>query len=242
MPKTIKPNSLGDYVGATFLIVLFVAGVWIVWNITRGKGPLGKEPESTPTPPPTFKPVECPPTFEDYQRIKDTTAQTVSLVSQPFSSYGDGTFKYKGVVITKTETDRAKIACGYVSIRASTDGAGLKEWENVYINPNQFGGHLGRNSQFGPGDGQEYSDYVFSLNDIKYWPRRDDTAIRKADWASLLNVSGDVIFEIALNTNNPTGKIESVSLTYKCWNPRTSEENKDCRITVDRVIDSRKPL
>ena len=219
-----------------FIVVTIKFAAWI----TPSNGILNPTP--TPTVAPTFKPVECPPTFEDYPRIKDTTAQTVALIKEPFSSYGTGVFKYKGVVITKIETDKAKVACGYISIRASTDGKGLKEWENVYINPNQFGGHLGRDSQFGPGDGQNYSDYVFSLGNIRYWPNRNDRAIRSADWASLLNVSENVTFEIALNTTNPTGKIEGVSLTYKCWNPRTGEENKDCRIMVDRIIDSKKPI
>jgi len=236
MPTTIKPTSLFDYIGAIVIIVLFVAGVLIVWNITRGESSEVLQNQQV------REIVECPPTTEDYQQIKDVTGQTVQFADSPFPSYGRGKFKYKGVVIIKIETEKSKVACGYISIRASTDGAGLKKWENVYINPNQFGGHLSRESQFGLGDGQEYSDYLFSLSDIYYWPNRNDRAIRNADWASLLNVSDEVTFEIALNTTNPTGMIEGVSLTYKCWNPKTGEENKDCKIRVDKVIDSEKRI
>ncbi len=240
MPKTeiiINTKRLVVFFLMSFIFIVAVIK-YASWVTTKNPSAV-----STPSPIPTsFKSVECPPTFEDYQRIKDTTAQTVSLVNDPFSSYGKGSFRYRGVVVTKIETDKAKVACGYIFIRSSTDRSGLKEWENVYINPNEFGGHLGRNNQFGPGDGQNYSDYVFSLNNINYWPKRDDTAIRTADWASLLNVSGNVTFEIALNTTNPTGKIESVSLTYKCWNPKTGEENKDCKIMVEKIVDSQKSL
>jgi len=228
---TVKPTSWLDYTGAILIMLIFFGGIAFVWNITRDKDKL---PQQRPI-------VECPPTIEDYQNTVSGLGKVAPLLSSPTSSYGEnGQFKRKAVIITKIETEKSKIACGYFSIRVHTGKGGLLYYENVYINPNQFGGHVSSKNQFGPGDGQDYSNYIFSLNNIEYWPTRNNRTIRKADWASLLNVSSEVTFEIGLNTTDPTGIIDEATIVYKCWDPKTGEENKNCKIEVkpatDRII------
>lgn len=234
MPKTknIKPTSLFDYVGAIFMMFLFIGGVLIVWNITRK--------DTSTLAQRTI--VECPPTIEDYQDVANNSGQVVELIPKRVSSYGEnGMFAKKQIVITKIETEKSKIACGYISIRAGTDKYGsLQSWENVYINPNGFGGHIDSENQIGVGDARDYTEYTFSLNEMLYWKTRADRwrgALSNADWASLLNVSTEVTFVIALNTEEVGGFIDSTSIVYKCWNPKTGEENKDCKIEVDSTID-----
>ncbi|KKQ41961.1 MAG: hypothetical protein US61_C0036G0009, partial [Parcubacteria group bacterium GW2011_GWE2_37_8] len=149
------------------------------------------------------------------------------------------------VVIAKSETATSKVACGYLFIRAGTETVGaLQSWEDVYINPNAFGGHLLSKSAFSVNDGQSYSEYIYSLDKIQYWRSIQDHSILTADWASLLNVSPEVSFTIALNTNDHTGFIDEVSIAYKCWDPATGEENTGCRLSVksSEDINTSQPL
>lgn len=212
-------------------LVFVIGGAWISGRFAKVNEPVKTAIQPRPI-------VECPSTVGDYQNTVKDSGQVAKLIPDPVPSYGeDGQFKYKQVVITKIETDKSKVACGYFSIRAHTASGGLKTWQNVYINPNNFGGHISSKNQFGPGDGREYSDYLFPLNQIEYWPTRSDRTIRSADWAALLNVSSEVAFEIGLNVTDKTGIIDEASIVYKCWDPKTGTENKYCKIEVKPATD-----
>jgi len=147
----------------------------------------------------------------------------------------NGEFKSK-VVITKVETEKSKVACGYLFVRAGTKTYGsIQKWENLYINPNGFGGHINAENNIGIGDSDKYSEYLFTLSKMDYWKSRDDrrtNSLQTADWGVLLNVSKTIGFEIGLNTEDKTGFISKFSIAYKCWNPETGEENNDCKIEV----------
>ncbi len=148
----------------------------------------------------------------------------------------DGKFVNSTIVITKNETEKSKVACGYLFVRAGTGTNGsLQTWENVYINPNEFGGHIIPNNT--PGDAREYSEYLFSLDKIQYWKTRNRKSVLTADWAALLNVASQVSFHVALNTEDRSGFIDEIAISYKCWNPKTGEENKECRLDVTNRAD-----
>ena len=196
----------------------------------------GNSPKQSPIPV-NSPSVVCPPDSLSYNNFIDDSPKNVLLIdteTQMFAS--GGKFINLQKVISKSETKESKVACGYLKVVAGTkDYGALQKWENVYINPNGFGGHIDSTNQIGLGDSREYSEYVFPLNRINYWKTRSDRArgnILEADWASLLNVSDTVMFEIALNSENTTGFIKEVSIKYKCWNPANGLENNECSLSV----------
>lgn len=187
--------------------------------------------------------VSCPADFLSYQLLREKPGHIVSLIDTRKSMFAaNGEFVNSQIVITKNETKESKVACGYLLVRAGTGTNGaLQSWENLYINPNEFGGHINSRNQFGPGDGRNYSEYLFSLNDIEYWKTRTERVrgnLLKADWATLLNVQSSLSFDVALNTENKTGFIDELSIIYKCWNPKTGEENDGCKIDVVSKLDT----
>lgn len=181
--------------------------------------------------------IVCPPDFSSYIALAGNSDRVVKLVGSRKAMHAEnGGFVNSQVVITKNETKESKVACGYLFVRAGTGTNNpLQSWENVYINPNDFGGHINPKDQVGPGDVGPYSEYLFPLNRIQYWKTRAERArgnLSNADWAALLNVSERVSFTIALNTTNESGFIDELSIAYKCWNPATGEENVGCKLSV----------
>jgi hypothetical protein len=180
--------------------------------------------------------VTCPPDFLSYQKLITNPKNVVPLISKKTPMYAENGEFHSKIVITKNETDKSKVACGYLFVRAGTETNGsLKSWENLYINPNEFGGHINSENQIGLGDSSSSSEYLFALDKINYWKNRNERAkgnLSTADWGVLLNVSPTIGFEIGLNTNDKTGFIDAFSIAYKCWNPKTGEENHDCSINV----------
>lgn len=228
MPTTIKPTTIIDYIGAVVLLILFVGAVLIVWNVTRG-GKTGT------TSSPAYSVIACPKDIRAFKELKEK-GQMVKLIPEPKNMYARrGVFVNAETVVTKNETKDSKIACGYLYVKAHTQNGPLASYQDVYINPDNFGGHINShadNNQFGPGDGNERSEYLFLLDDIKYWKSKNRGDVLNADWASLLNVSPEVTFIIALNAEDPSnsGYMDEVSIVYKCKNPTTGEENFDCKL------------
>jgi hypothetical protein len=218
-----------------FLVVLaglaFVTAGALIQNFIRNLF------TPAPEPTPVYKSVSCPDDIATYNALRENSSQVVKLIPERKLMFAaNGRFINSQIVITKNETKESKVACGHLLVRAGTVRSGaLQSWENVYINPNNFGGHINSENQIGVGDGREFSEYVFPLNKIQYWKTRVDRArgnLSSADWASLLNVSEKVTFEIALNTNDRSGFIDEVSIAYKCWNPTTGKENNGCKLRV----------
>jgi len=226
-----------DYLkGIGFFVAAFVFIVFTVWFSSWLNKETGVS-DTQPTPSTIRSIVTCPADLASYSTLLENNGKAVKLISDRKSMFAsNGRFINSQIVVTKNETKESKVACGYLMVRAGTTSNGaFRSWENVYINPNNFGGHINSENQIGRGDGREFSEYVFPLNKIEYWKTRADRArgnLSNADWASLLNVSEKVYFEIAMNSNNRTSFIDEVSIAYKCWNPITGEENSDCGLTV----------
>lgn len=179
--------------------------------------------------------VSCDPTNLAYTSfLTEKPNQSVSLIPYHENmSAKDGQFVNSTVIITKIETKDSKVACGYLYAKAGTEKNGaLQSWENLYINPNNFGGHIDPKSAIWTNDGNKYSEYLFLLNQIQYRRSLNNRTLLTADWASLLNVSPSVDFQIGLNTNDSTGFVDQLSIAYKCWDPKTGEENTGCKLTV----------
>lgn len=188
--------------------------------------------------------VSCSPDFPSYNELSSNSRHVVHLISRKkYMHAEDGEFINSNVIITKSETETSKVACGYLFVQAGTrNGALQSTWEDVYINPNGFGGHLDKNSAISVNDSDSNSQYLFALNKIQYWSRANRQDERTSDWAALLNVSETVPFIIALNTEAKSGFIDEVSIAYKCWNPQTGEENDGCQLNVQTKPDTTQTL
>jgi len=200
-----------------------------------------QEPTTEPTTPRPS--VTCSADFLSYQKLIENPKHIVSLIDEKKVMFAEnGGFVNSEIIITKNETQKSKVACGYILIRAGTlTNGSLQSWENVYINPSGFGGHINSENHIGRGDSREFSEYLFPLNKIRYWKTRTERAknnLSTADWGVLLNVSDTVEFNIALNTEDKTGFVDELSIAYKCWNPNTGEENNDCSLQVVKKTDT----
>lgn len=236
----LEEVSNNSFVKALFYFILsltFVLSAVFLSNLLEQKQQ-SIEPDATATTTPQNRPplVACPANFLSYQELIRDNRSVVHLINEKTAMYAEnGEFKSQ-VVITKIETEESKVACGYLSVRGGTETYGpLQSWENLYINPNSFGGHINPDTNIGPGDSKTSSEYVFPLSKIHYWKTRNDRVrgnLLTADWGVLLNVSETIGFEIGLNTLDKTGFIDKFSIAYKCWNPKTGEQNYDCSIQV----------
>jgi hypothetical protein len=217
-------KALGYFVAA----LLFVLSAVFLSSVINPEKPEDKKTDRT------F--IACPENFNSYSELIKNPKNVAILIDEKTPMYAEGgQFKSK-FIVTKIETEKSKVACGYLSVSAGTNTNGaLQSWENLYINPNNFGGHINPINNIGPGDG-ETSQYIFPLSKMNYWKTRADRAQNNllfADWGVLLNVSEKITFEVGLNTNDKTGFIDNFLIAYKCWNPETGEENYDCKIVVE---------
>lgn len=222
-----------SYFGAALLFVL--SAVYFSNLLDRSQAITPIPVPATTTPIYVERPIIiCQPSFVAYQELKEGKGQTVPLIGDRQSMYAEnGKFVNSKVVLAKSETETSKVACGYLFIRAGTDIGAVQPWENIYINPSGFGGHLKSDSSISINDGEKFSEYLYALNKIEYWSTRNRQTVNTADWAALLNVQQTVPFTIALNTENQTGFIDEMVVAYKCWNPKDGTENKDCKLRVE---------
>lgn len=231
MDKENKKIPLGEILKT---LLVFIIAFTVIIFVAKAINSLfvEKEPETKPV----REIVECPENFISYQKLAENPKSVVRLISEKTPMYAENEeFKSK-IVITKIETEKSKVACGYLLIHAGTNTNGpLQSWENLYINPNEFGGHIDSKNNKGAGDSSTYSEYLFPLSKMEYWKTRNDRVngnLLTADWGVLLNVSKTISFDIGLNTNDKTGFISEFSIAYKCWDPATGKENFDCSIEV----------
>ncbi len=190
-----------------------------------------KNVQPSPTP---RTPVICPVDYESYSKLAESPNNTVLLIKDKKIMFAaEGRFINTQVVVTKSETATSKIRCGYLFVSAGTNnGALVPAWEDVVIYLDNYGGHLIPDNAIWVNNGALSSQYLYSLDKIKYWDTHFRNNIIFTDWSSLLNVSNTIQFTIKLNTENRTGFIDNVSIAYKCWNPTTGDENNDCNMKV----------
>lgn len=218
-------------------LVIFVIAFAVIILVSKGISYLFIEKqENKPDDTPRMV-ISCPPDFLSYQALIQNPKNVVNLISTKTPMYVENGEFHSKIVVAKNETDKSKVACGYLFVQAGTENKGaIQSWENLYINPNGFGGHINSESNIGAGDSEFNSEYLFPLSKIKYWKNRVERAANNlsvADWGVLLNVSPKIEFEIGLNTEDRTGFISKFSIAYKCWNPETGVENNECSIVVE---------
>ena len=180
------------------------------------------------------KKPSCPDTTDTFNTLRNS-GQIVTLVTN-LNTYGEnGAFVNPKITVIKSTGSGSQIACGYLYVKAhGKDGRALQvQWEHPYVKPGQFGGHLETRDSIIPQVDGEAGEFLFNLSKINYKLANSDTEIRRADWASLLNVSDRIQFEIALNTIDKAGILEEVSIVYQCWSPETGQITHDCKLSVE---------
>lgn len=178
-----------------------------------------------------IKKPECADSTNAYQKLREQ-GKVVTLVDDVTSYGANGVFPNIEVVLVNSIRKGSEVACGYLFLKGSTSGSALEDWENFYVKPDQFGGHIETKNPISINDRDGYTEQLFNLNDISYRLKQKDTEIRDADWTALLNVSDRIEFSIALNTLDKSGFIDEVSIVYQCWNPDTGELTDDCELQV----------
>lgn len=181
-----------------------------------------------------LKKPSCPDTFDEFSKLRES-GQIVTL-AQDLNSYGEnGRFVNPKITVVKSSGSGSQVACGYLYVKAhGEDNRPLQiKWEHPYIKPGQFGGHLETETSIIPLQDGKAGELLFNLAKINYKIANVDVAIRKADWAALLNVSDRIEFEIALNTVDKAAVLDEVSIAYQCWSPETGQITHDCRLSVE---------
>ncbi len=174
----------------------------------------------------------CPNTSDYFAELKNTGQ--IVVLAKDFNSYGlGGRLVNVKRTIVKSTGSGSQIACGYLFVRAQAAGRPLQQkWEHPYVKPGQFGGHLILENAVVNSEKAGATELLFNLSNIVYTEELSSD-IRKADWAALLNVSDRTVFDIALNTTDPRGVINEVSIAYQCWSPETGQTTQDCRLIVE---------
>ena len=175
----------------------------------------------------------CPDTSNDFSKLV-ADGQVITL-SDNLNSYGlNGFFINDEVTVVKRTGANSEIACGYLYAEVSVGGKPMQEqWENLYISPAEFGGHIIDSNAILNKSDETKTTLLFDLSKMNYRIGLSRSGeIKTADWASLLNVSNQVSFRIALNTMNPAGKIKTLRLAYRCWNPDSGKETNDCQLSI----------
>lgn len=186
----------------------------------------------------TKKIVECPLDVKSYESTK---ANKNLVLLENKSSYGvNGSFTgHDYNVLVKRTGLQSKVACGYLFYKISVGDKPIElTSEGLYMNlanGKQFGGHIlpDEKNAISISEINNKTEVLIPLNSINY----DGTSrvnIKQADWVSLLNVSDQINFNIALNTIRSSGHIDSVEIAYKCWNPQTGDETEDCNLEVSK--------
>ena len=187
---------------------------------------------------PTQIGVTCPRDSQSYAQTKDLKNVVLLNEKQSYGKAGGDFIKQYNVTIERSGLN-SQVICGYLFYSVSVEGKPIHLYENFYMTPSlgkQFGGHIYPNgdSFISNNETATSTEVLLPLNNISY-DGNERQNFKQADWASLLNVTNQINFTIALNTTDPTGRINSVEIAYKCWNPQTGQETKDCSLQVIKI-------
>ena len=209
----------------TILVVAFVLVVLSAWF--SKKETIVQIPENV-----------LPPKIQCLNNVDSfiNTEKKLLLIEDKPSNGANGILKGYKITIKRTGlTDN--ITCGYLMYEVSFDGKKIEQ-DNMalYMRPTngQFGGHIWRDENRGAIISEPNNfktQVIMPLDTITY----DDTVkqpIKQVNWASLLNVSDQIEFEVALSADVLNGNIDLIQFAYKCVNKDTGRENDACLLEI----------
>ncbi len=195
--------------------------------------------------------------FGDKKEDKvDQIAQDVKSIQQSLSPYeykntlkkieiiGGSGFENTATIDnkpTKTYEKNIKIngqlKSGYLYAKVSVDQKSLNKWSDLYVKVQrnvdgkneEYGGHLITSKSFETPIQKEYSEILFSLNDVKYKERytSKDIEIISSDWLKLFNENTYDPKIVSFTSTAGQGKIIELSIYYECV------DDKDCSIVLN---------
>lgn len=227
----IRPNSVGDFLGALLLMALFFAGIVVFWNTAINPKEGSQEPGIKEV---VKKPPECLGGFEEYQVLLKN-GQSLRLADNVVSYASGGEF-IGGDDITVRRN--GEIACGYLYVRVSKSKTPLnEEFDSIYIAPQGLGGHLLRSRSLSVPEVAHATAVLFPLSSVPYLPnapyKPDAQSFAITDWVKLFNAAHQIDVQMALSIDNQAGLLEEVRIAYKCWDPNTGNETKGCQLIAE---------
>lgn len=223
-------NSKFDVGEIVKSLLVLTAGLAIVFGVSVALGKW-RQPENSATE--TAKIVTCPNDFDSFTNTKNN----VTLLDNKVSSGNEGILKgYKFTVKRKGLT--ANIICGYLMYEISFGGRPIEQkYMSLFMRPTDslLGGHMWPDENRGAiiKVMDNKTQVIMPLDTITY----DGTTkhpIKQANWASLLNVSDSMQFQVALSADVKYGNIDLLQIAYKCINKDTGkEDNETC--SLDRI-------
>lgn len=180
---------------------------------------------------------KCINTFSEYKELFEK-GQFVILAKNK-NSYALSNKFVNGFDVRVNKIGADEIACGYLYIKASIDGKKLDDnYDSIYINPNNFGGHILRTKSLNIEQIEKNkTEVLLPLNSIFYLPNMpynpNAQNYKIANWKNLLNVGDIIDFKIGLSTLDKRGNIDEIQIVYKCWNPETGKETNDCQLSIE---------
>lgn len=180
-------------------------------------------------------PPKCDNNFDEYTALKKR-GQSIQLANNHFDHGEKGKFvnPLKETVRISGDDD---FACGYIYFRVSKSNKPLdNKFDSIYINPQGFGGHILRNKGILLNNTDTHTEALLPLNAVSFLPNSpynpEAQNFRIANWVNLLNVNSHLTFDIALSTIDKGGRIEEITIGYKCWNVQTGEESNNCQLSL----------
>ena len=176
---------------------------------------------------------KCEGTFEEYRNLV-SASKSVTLTNKQRAYASNGLQGTK--TITVIRSGESEVACGYLYVRASRVGGTFqKQYDSIYINPHDFGGHLlrPRSIEFKK-ESDKKAEILLPLREMPYIPKvpydPESQNFKVADWVKLLNVSNETSFILGLSVANGEGLIEEAVIAYRCWDPQTGKETTTCQL------------
>jgi hypothetical protein len=222
-----------------FAIILAVGALIIMatsYVVNMLKVPDVKITEKVTTIEKVVKTPDCDNSFGEYKTLIDKGQYLV--LAKDKSAYSANGHFVNDFIVNVNRMGDGKIACGYLYIKTRKDGHSLDpNYDSIYINPNDFGGHILRSKSLEiPQKEQNKTEVLLPTNSISYIPNvpynPNAQDYKVSNWSNLFNVSDQINFKIGLSTIDPQGYIDQIIIAYKCWDPNTGLESHDCQLSL----------
>lgn len=237
-----KKNVIGQLIGFLIVVSIVILGSSLASNLLTSKEKdvkkivdnAIKDKQITQEKVIVATPPLCTGGFEEYIKLKNQN-KSITIVNNQKSYASKNSFvgSKDSTILISGEDD---IACGYLYIKASKSNKPLdNKYDSVYVNPQDFGGHILRNKGILYQNTDTYTESLIPLDAVSYLPNipYDPEAqnFRVANWVNLLNVNSHLKFITGLSTTDTKGNIEEISIAYKCWNAKTGLESENCQLS-----------
>jgi len=175
--------------------------------------------------------IQCSNDFESFTNTKNK----LPVIENRPSNGANKILKGYKVTIERTGLT-SDIACGYLMYQVSFNKQPIEQ-DNMalFMRPtgSQFGGHIWPDENRGAiiSEIDNKTQVIMPLDTITF----DDTSkqpIKQVNWTSLLNVSDQIEFEVALSADVLNGNLDLVQFAYKCRNKDAGKEDDVCLLKV----------